>query len=163
MTFGTEFAETVHTAPSYFVPTRKVFVPIDQPSAEKLVNFGKKSVFQKTDLIVLFHAYADITHGAKVNLDRYRQETLELQQGIRQRAVEMMEKLVKDLVSDGFHVQAYIQKGQAQYLIDEHLKEGTYDLILMGRRNQTSLKQFLLGSVSNHVVQTCSIPVTIVT
>ncbi|MBF7084520.1 universal stress protein [Desulfallas sp. Bu1-1] len=52
--------------------------------------------------------------------------------------------------------------GDPPYSIVREAREGGYDLIIMGSRGLSGLESFLLGSISNHVVQHAECTVIIV-
>jgi len=57
--------------------------------------------------------------------------------------------------------QCYLLEGSPAHLILDHAKEHNCDLIIMGSRGMTGIKEFL-GSVSHMVVQHSHVPVLIV-
>ena len=60
------------------------------------------------------------------------------------------------------HSQSYLLKGLSPaYVILNHAKEHSCDLIIMGSRGLTGIKEFL-GSVSHTIVQHSQIPVLII-
>ncbi|RKD26746.1 phosphate starvation protein [Ammoniphilus oxalaticus] len=57
---------------------------------------------------------------------------------------------------------AIVLEGQPAQMIVEFAKERNADLIIMGSRGLSGLKELFLGSVSHHVVQKATCPVIVV-
>lgn len=62
----------------------------------------------------------------------------------------------------GVKISSKLTKGKVADSILETAKEGKFDLIVMGSHGLSGFKKFLLGSVSNQVVQRAQCPVLIV-
>jgi nucleotide-binding universal stress UspA family protein len=78
---------------------------------------------------------------------------------------EQAEKILDEArrLLSGFPNTTYVlRQGQPPYELLEYAKEQGCDLIVMGSRGLGGIKEFLLGSVSHHVVQESRIPVLIV-
>lgn len=56
---------------------------------------------------------------------------------------------------------AYVKEGQPVRTILDHIKENHYDLIIIGSRGLSGIREFL-GSVSHGIVQRSPIPVLII-
>ena len=60
------------------------------------------------------------------------------------------------------HVTEYVDLGPPAARIVDRAKHGGYDLVVMGRRGLTPMKEMLVGSVSDRVLRLCHCPVTVV-
>lgn len=80
---------------------------------------------------------------------------------IYQRGKDTIEKIESALSKLPNHSHAFLLEGKAPaYVILNHAKENNCDLIIMGSRGLSGIKEFL-GSVSHTVVQRSQIPVLI--
>jgi nucleotide-binding universal stress UspA family protein len=68
----------------------------------------------------------------------------------------------RSLLSDYPNTTYALRQGQPAFELLEYAQEHICDLIVMGSRGLGGIKEFLLGSVSHHVVQESRIPVLIV-
>ncbi len=59
-------------------------------------------------------------------------------------------------------VKVILRQGQPALAVLEYAEESGCDLIIMGSRGLGGLREFVLGSVSHHVVQHAKVPVLIV-
>jgi nucleotide-binding universal stress UspA family protein len=78
---------------------------------------------------------------------------------------EQAEKILdeaRSLLSDYPNTTYVLRQGQPAFELLEYAKEQGCDLIVMGSRGLGGIREFLLGSVSHHVVQESRIPVLIV-
>ena len=75
---------------------------------------------------------------------------------------EAAEKATADLKDKGINAAPRVERGHAAQTICKIAREGNYDMIVMGNRGLGGVKQLLLGSVSNHVVQCTEKTVVIV-
>lgn len=69
---------------------------------------------------------------------------------------------VKELIYPLEHVEIIIKPGIPVTTILEYAEDSGTDLIVMGSRGLSGIKEFFLGSVSHNVVQQAHIPVLIV-
>ncbi len=80
---------------------------------------------------------------------------------IYQEGKDLIDKAGQVLSELPNHSQTYLLEGSPAHLILEHAREHNCDLIIMGSRGLSGIKEFL-GSVSHTVVQYSQIPVFIV-
>ncbi len=85
-----------------------------------------------------------------------------LEEAIYQQGEEMIAEVQQMLSEIPNYSKTYLLKGLSPaYIILNHAKEYNSDLIIMGNRGLSGLKEFL-GSVSHTVVQEAPIPVLII-
>ena len=65
------------------------------------------------------------------------------------------------LSSKGIKAKGIIAMGDARTLIDQQIVKSNADLVIMARSRKGSIRSFFLGSVSNHVLHSSSVPVII--
>lgn len=81
--------------------------------------------------------------------------------------VSMGAKILTDLaweasIKHGFKIETLLETGDAREKILAAAKENSADMIVIGSRGMGRLGRFLLGSVSQSVVQNAKIPVLVV-
>jgi nucleotide-binding universal stress UspA family protein len=62
----------------------------------------------------------------------------------------------------GIQTRALSAGGDPRKMIEEQIKKEQPDLVVMGKRGLGTVSSFFLGSVSNHVTQSCSTPIAVV-
>lgn len=77
-------------------------------------------------------------------------------------AAQAMIDEAKRLTSPLPEVNVILKQGEPALAILEYAEESGSDLIIMGSRGLSGLREFVLGSVSHHVVQHSKVPVLIV-
>lgn len=84
-----------------------------------------------------------------------------LQQEINDNAEKMIAKAEEQMegLADS---RAILKQGSPAAVILDHAEESGCDLIVIGSRGLGGFRSFMLGSVSNHVVQNSEVPVLVV-
>lgn len=72
---------------------------------------------------------------------------------------EILEPVVKMLADKGITANGFVVEGSPHSTIAPYAKEKEFDLIVIGARGVTSLEGFLLGSVTQRVLQEAPCPV----
>jgi nucleotide-binding universal stress UspA family protein len=83
---------------------------------------------------------------------------------MKEKGEELLSKALRRAEEDrlGIRASKRLVEGSADLKILEVADEGGFDIIIMGSRGLGAVKRFLLGSVSNKVVNQSEIPVLIV-
>lgn len=77
--------------------------------------------------------------------------------------MEKLEKAKSRLITgDGISIEMVPLKGDPAHQILEYAKEHEQDLIIMGSRGLSGIKEIMLGSVSHKVTQLSKCPVLII-
>lgn len=84
-----------------------------------------------------------------------------LQKEIQDNAEKLIAK-AEELLEGLPGSQAVLRQGSPAPAILEHAEENRCDLIVIGSRGFGGFRSFMLGSVSNHVVQNSEIPVLVI-
>ncbi|WP_211748129.1 universal stress protein [Paenibacillus sp. Marseille-Q4541] len=77
-------------------------------------------------------------------------------------AEQTVEEAKKRLAAMGADAQVELIQGSPVDVIVEYIKQNNTDLIVIGSRGLSGIREFMLGSVSHRVAQEASIPVLIV-
>lgn len=76
-------------------------------------------------------------------------------------AEKIMGKAKTICAQNGIVFRSRIEYGDAKFEINHLVKKGKFDLVVIGSRGLSPIKEMLLGSVSNSVVHRCRIPVLV--
>lgn len=134
----------------------KILVPYDgselaQKSLEKAIMIASSD---QTIKIEVLHVVSIPVHTVLDNLQA-------VEDAIYQDGKEVLGKAKLALSTLPNFYQTFLLEGSPAHLILNHAKEHHCDLIIMGSRGLTGIKEFL-GSVSHTVVQHAQVPVLIV-
>lgn len=94
---------------------------------------------------LMMGGYSEI---ASVNFDRFRQEW----QTYVNRGNEMLQARIQQAAEAGITAECQQLSGGTGIQICESAKTWNADLIVLGRRGYSGLKEFIMGSVSNYVL-----------
>lgn len=86
----------------------------------------------------------------------------QLDEYLQKRLQEVLDQTVQALCLPGERIETHHEIGMAAETILAHAEKGSYDLIVMGRRGLSTLRELLLGSVSQAVLHRAKIPVLLV-
>ena len=74
----------------------------------------------------------------------------------------VLDPALKQLAETGLSATAIVRHGNVADVLSEVAKENDADQIIVGRIGESGLKSMLFGSVTSKLVQTSTIPVTVV-
>ncbi len=80
----------------------------------------------------------------------------------KEAAEDILSKCADSASKEGVEVEKVIREGHAVHEIVELAKEGNFDLIVMGARGMSKIRELLLGSVSEGVIRNAPCHVLIV-
>ena len=149
---------------------QKILVPID--GSEK----AKKALDQALQLAKIHDSDVEILHvmilaedlssepETPVKIDTPSEWIEESLTKIRVNAKKMLSEAVEEASNIGLdgRVTSKLLVGNPVDLILREAEEGSFDLIVIGDRGLSGLKEFVLGSVSHQVVDHSKIPVLVV-
>ena len=75
---------------------------------------------------------------------------------------EIVENVVDEAVEEGLDGVGVIKKGRVAEEIVEYAEENGIDTIVMGAQGRSGIDKYLIGSTTEKVVRTASVPVTTV-
>jgi len=131
---------------------RRALVAVDFSRSSLATLTVARAVAPEADLVLL-HAY-DVPFEDWMRTADVREDALLHYQGIaRQRASVDMHAFLQSSGLDPAEVPAVILKGDPTLRIIEQEQELDCDLIVIGKQGETVTEEFLLGSVTKHVLQ----------
>ena len=75
---------------------------------------------------------------------------------------EALEEIAKRFESSGAKTNIRLENGHPAKVIIKEAESGEYDIIILGRRGRGGLKNMVMGSVSNSVIQGTEVSVLVV-
>lgn len=75
---------------------------------------------------------------------------------------ETLEEIAERFESSGAKTNIRIEHGQPAKVIIKEAESGEYDLVILGRRGRGGIKNMVIGSVSNSVIQGTDVSVLVV-
>jgi len=83
-------------------------------------------------------------------------------EGARKAGTVLLADAEQRVKSEGIRVETVLKEGQTVHEIIKAAEEGTFDLIVMGARGISKIREMLLGSVSDGVIRNAHCPVLVV-
>ncbi|QER42621.1 universal stress protein [Thermodesulfobacterium sp. TA1] len=135
-------------------PVSQVLVPVDGS------EYSMKAVEHAVCVVKMVKSINKITLLRVVNLSFYLERVRE---GIdpEQEAKEILDKAKNKFLEEGISQDLIITKvslGFPKEEIVKEIKEGGYDLVVMGRKGRSALREIVLGGVSSSVISRCLEP-----
>lgn len=135
----------------------KILVPIDGSESSlhalnRAVNIAKKFDSKITLINVYWISAFRLTPA----------QLVDYVVDIRKAGEEILEEGKSIVKAEGVSVESILKEGHIVGEILKTAKEGNYDLIVMGARGVSKIREILLGSVSYGVVSHSTVPVMIV-
>lgn len=138
----------------------RIAVPYDdselsKKALETAMMLAKQDDRIELDIITVVQVPTTVAYYGVYNDDRIREAHLSA-------AKEMMnaiEEKIKDLPNK---TRTFVLEGSPAHTLVDFVKQNDSDLIVMGSRGLSGLKEMFLGSVSHYVVQKSTCPVYIV-
>ena len=140
----------------------KILVAIDESELNnKILEAALNIATSNESLVTLVNVNKEnVTTGLTYVPEDYLEEALD------QLEVQSMEKLEKAksrlIPGDGISIEMVPLKGDPAHQILEYAKEHEQELIIMGSRGLSGIKEITLGSVSHKVTQLSKCPVLII-
>lgn len=129
----------------------KILLPTDGSEESETAVKHAEELAEKFNAEIHILYVVDITQGAG---DPAFQARLENLKDLGHETVQEMKEKI-----DAEEVKTSVPTGIPHKEINEYVEEKDIDLITMGSHGRSGLDRFLLGSVTEKVLRTCSIPV----
>lgn len=139
----------------------KILVPTDfSPHAEHALETALELARKFDSTVYLVHAYfLDVPPAYIAGAGAAYINPQDILEPLRERALEMIEGLSKDVAARGFEVEGSVVMGHAAEVILDTAGRLPADVIVMGTRGLTGFKHVLLGSTAERVVRMATCPV----
>lgn len=136
---------------------KKILCPVDfsdisMNAANNAINLASEIKAEITFIHIIdiqaLQNIGDLSGGGINNLDLLIEEEKPI-----------LSKLKDACEKKGIKVKTVLTHGEPVSIILETIKEGGYDLIIMGTHGKTGFKRLVLGSIAENVVRKSNIPV----
>jgi nucleotide-binding universal stress UspA family protein len=104
----------------------------------------------------------DVVHVVQCELGGDSATTFELIDELKTKAEKMLDEYKIQAAKNRVPIEITVTQGDPAQVIIDLAKTKRYDLIIMGTRGQSALKELLIGSVSQKVMHHASCPVMVV-
>jgi nucleotide-binding universal stress UspA family protein len=134
----------------------KILVPLDgSEHSLKALKVAVQIAQKFNGKITLVHVYSI---GGLASYPTPVQEFIE---AIRKAGTRILSDGEKRVKAEGVHVESLLLEGHAVEQIVKTCREGRFDLVVMGARGLSKIKEMLLGSVSDGVTRHAHCPVLV--
>ena len=144
----------------------KILVPLDcSEFTENTLNVAIEVAKKFNSHLFLLHVFpahdeyrrAGIT--GKVRVRRQAHGAAKISEEIPEVCFNLLANSKRKVAAEGIPVETLLKEGHIVNEILETIIQGSFDLVIMGSRGQSMIKNLLLGSVSNGVIRhaSCSV------
>ncbi|XRG79004.1 universal stress protein [Rossellomorea sp. GAMAL-10_SWC] len=138
----------------------RIVVPYDnselsKKALEMAITMAKQDKSIELNVITVFHVPVDVTYYGTLNVEEIRQTEYD----IAKIALNAVDQKLKELPN---RTKTFVLEGIPSGTIVDFINNNKADLVVMGSRGLSKLKELFLGSVSHYVVQKVACPVFIV-
>ncbi|MFP8954101.1 universal stress protein [Natrialbaceae archaeon A-arb3/5] len=137
------------------IPPRSILVPTDGSDAAEAALDRALTIAEPTDAIVHVLTVVD-TDGAPLRFD------VETVHELEESKNRLVDEITAALDGHGVDVTGAVRRGRPAREIVRYAEEHDIDLLVIGRTGQQRVAAALLGSTTDRVVRTASIPVIVV-
>lgn len=139
----------------------KIIVAIDQVElTKKLLNATVEIALDKQSQVTLVHVSQEyVSNGMTYLPENFLEEILN---EIKKASLEKLQQAKSELKSVGINSETVLLKGDPAHEILKYAKDTEQQLIIIGSRGLSGIKEMMLGSVSHKVSQLSKCPVLIV-
>jgi len=135
----------------------KILVPLDgSEHSLKALKIAVQIAKKFNGKITLIHVYSI------GGLASYPTPVHEFIEAIRKVSADILGDGEKKVKAEGVQVETLLKEGHAVEEIIKTCREGRFDLVVMGARGLSKIKEMLLGSVSDGVTRHAYCPVLVV-
>lgn len=134
----------------------KILVPVDGSNHSKRGIREAISIAKATDASITGYYVFQLPFAAGIKY------TNKMKKEAEQKAAKAIEPAMKEAQKAGISFQYKTGGGNVGEEIVKFAQKGKFDMIVIGSRGLSGVKEKFLGSVSNHVVHKSKIPVMVV-
>ncbi len=119
------------------------------------------------DQVTVLHVFEKITSpshivGTRKHAPEHAELITQANDELLKDHEEILDKAVAKMLSHGIEANKLMEQGHPAQTISRIAEEGNYDMVIIGSRGLSGLKEKLLGSVSNTVLQSTHTSVLVV-
>lgn len=130
--------------------------PLSKKALETAIKLAKQDIEIELDIITVVNVTMPSSYYVALNVE----EEFEVQIAEAKKILNEAEQNVKDHIPN--RASTFVLDGNPAEMIVEFVKQNDADLVVMGSRGLSGLKELFLGSVSHNVVQKSPCPVFII-
>ena len=134
----------------------KILVAIDGSES------AKKAFATSIYLALISKCKIDVIHVVSCKFGGDSDASLELVEDLKIEANSMLKEYTKIALEKGIHPEFILEIGDPANMITEIVNSNDYDLIVLGTRGMSPVKELFLGSVSMKVIHHAKCPVMVV-
>lgn len=139
---------------------RKILVPVDaSPLSERTLH-------RLIELRKSFSAPLTLVHVLDPNAISYRgfaeKDFRDIEAQAREETRQFLAGLQSRLAAAGIQAEALVVEGPVRETLCTLADSGSYDLLVIGKPDESELRNLLFGQVANHVIHQVCCPVLIV-
>jgi nucleotide-binding universal stress UspA family protein len=128
---------------------------LSKKALKMAINLAKQDKIIQLFVLMVLHPEKPIPYSYGYSFASYQESQLEEVKAIRN-------EIEQELKSLPNHTRTFLLEGNPGQMIVDFVKQNDADLVVMGSRGLSGLKELFLGSVSHYVVQKATCPVFIV-
>jgi universal stress protein A len=143
---------------------KRILVPVDFSDCSKHALAVAIDIAEKFDAqLEIFHTYEPPYYVGDVLVQIPDKPAMSVHDYIRNSAQRLLDELLQATPSlDGVRSVSTLAAGVPADAIIEKVREGSYDLVIMGTHGRRGLSHLLMGSVAERVIRQASCPVMVV-
>jgi nucleotide-binding universal stress UspA family protein len=143
-----------------------ILIPLDGSKlAEQALTHLREIVHPEDDTRITLLQAVPLLHAATVEFGSPYSDMVSPLQEINQtqaQAQAYLDNIAADLRAQGYHVQTEVVSSTAREAITDYVAHHRVDLIAMATHGRSGVSRWLLGSVTDKVVQSTRVPVLVI-
>src|SRR5688572_10923327 len=136
--------------------TRNVLVPVDfSPTSTLVVNYGIALARRLKSKLTLLH----VLESPTALMYTFPGEAERVEKKSYEQAHRLLPALVAPEDQDDLDLRVVVTKGEIEQEIRWAIREQAADLVVMGTHGRGLIGRWLIGSVTQHLLRTLSVPI----
>lgn len=137
----------------------KILVPVDgSDHAMKAATHAMEIALTFNSQVTLLYVISDSYNSSRLSEDVRKQ----LRDTFMEQSCDVVDKVASEVQKPNITIEKKILTGHPAQQILKECVDGEYDLVVMGNRGQSGVKEFVMGSVSKRIADSACAPVLIV-
>jgi len=140
---------------------KKILVPCDfSESAREALTFAMQVATRSRGEVQVLHVInVPVTYDGLFVGKPYSAVQDQFFKVLEQEAIKNYDQLCSTISSESIPISFIVLQGPVAPVIREYISSGNFDLVVMGARGTTGLKEYFVGSTTEKVVRTSPVPV----